>query len=1194
MTIFASRPLHKGFASGSALLLGMSWAWGAEPDLARLPGPAPQQIDFVSDIKPILEGACLKCHGPDKAKGDLLLDTRAKALKGGENGAVIIPGVSSKSPLIHFTARLVPDSEMPPAGKGEPLTAEQVGLLRAWIDQGAKWPNELVLKSTEDSKEEKSPSLVLKDLAASLPPPATRQIDFVKDVQPIFAGHCYDCHGPIKQEAQFRLDAKVIALKGGELGPAIVPGKSAESLLVHAVAGAKADLVMPRKGERLTAAQVGILRAWIDQGADWPESASAKIEDKRDHWGFKAPVRPEIPKVKHKKWARNPIDYFILAELEGARLKPSPEADRSTLIRRLSLDLTGLPPTIREVETFKTDGRPDAYQRVVERLLASPHYGERWGRHWLDLARYADTNGYEKDKPRSIWPYRDWVIDALNRDMPFDQFTIEQLAGDLLPNPSRGQQVATGFLRNSMLNQEGGIEPEQFRVEALIDRMDTLGKTFLGLTINCSQCHNHKYDPFSQKEYYQLYAFLNNDDEAFLEVATLDQEKKRKEILQQAQALKEKAINHATNLTERMAAWEKESTEPPCDWITLEPKEWHNFAIKFEKQDDLSLLAGGDLQPGGVMRVWIDTQLTNITGFQLEALTNPNLIYNGPGAVGKGTFLVREFTVEAYELTDPTVTNLVKFRNAFATAEAAGFGITNAIDGVTNKGGWSPAVTPDRRHQNFRAAFECEQPVGFPGGTRLLITLHQKFEKDKDSSADKESGLDSHMLGCLRLSATTAETPLKVERLSPELRALAATARDQRLPAQQLQLFDAFRLSDPSLAQVNQQIDQLFTNWPYPPTTLVLQQRIQPRVTHLFKRGDRLRLGETVEPQVPEVLNALNEGTPRNRLGLARWIVDRRSPTTARVFVNRVWQIYFGQGLVTTPEDFGTRVETPSHPELLDWLACEFMEPTVSEVRRRGSEPPAPATRQAWGIKQLHRLIVNSATYRQSSKVPAELFAKDQYNQLLARGPRLRVEGEIVQDIALSVSGLLNSRIGGPSVYPPIPGNVGDTAWGGFSWPESKGDDRYRRGMYTFSKRSLPFPVLASFDAPSGEYSCPRRVRSNTPLQALSTLNEKTFVEAAQAMALRVLDEGGPDDRARASYAFQLCTGRKPDPAELKKLLAFWQEQYAYFETHTAAAVRVSVTDPNKMPAEFNLHKVAAWAMLSRAILNLDETMTRE
>jgi hypothetical protein len=1037
---------------------------------------------------------------------------------------------------------------------------------------------------------------------SKLPPPASQTADFVRDIQPLFAQRCYDCHGPKKQEAQFRLDVKESALKGGDLGPAILPGHSADSLLIQAVAGLKSDLVMPKRGERLSATQIAVLRAWIDQGAIWPDSASAAGSDGRDHWAFKKPVRPPVPSTKNKKWVRNPIDAFVLARLEKDGLVPSPEADRATLLRRLNLDLIGLPPTIQEIKEFVADRRPDAYDRVVERLLASPHYGERWGRHWLDLARYADTNGYEKDKPRSIWPYRDWVINALNRDLPFDQFAIEQMAGDLLPDATLDERIATGFLRNSMLNQEGGIEPEQFRVEALIDRMDTLGKTFLGLTINCCQCHNHKYDPFSQKEYYQLYAFLNNDNEAFVEVPTAAQKKKRKEIQSQIHELELKAMHESTNLTERMDEWAKTLVPATTNWTVLEPKDWQNFATKFEKQEDGSLLGGGDLQPGGVMRVWTETQLTNITGLRLELLTNANLMYGGPGLLGKGSIFIKEFETEAYASENPTVTNKIKFRRAVADLEAPGFSITNTIDGNTEKGGWTPTVTIDQRNRRHCAVFEAETPFGFPGGTRLLITISQKHDKDLP--------VEASMLGCLRLSATTEPAPLRVDPLSAEQRAILAKLEASRSEEQQLKLFDLFRRSDTEFTNLNHEIDKLWADWPNPATTMVLQQRKVPRVTHIFKRGDRLRPTEEVEPDVPAVLHPFPADAPRNRLGLARWLVDTNSPTTARVVVNRLWQTYFGLGLVTTPEDFGTRVEMPSHPELLDWLACELMHPTLpkSKIRNPNAEtnPNAKTAKTLdfglwtldpsppWGLKHIHRLIVTSATYRQSSKVTPELYAKDPYNRLLARGPRFRVEGEVVEDIALSVSGLLNPKIGGPSVYPPIPGSVGDTAYGGFSWPESKGDERYRRGMYTFAKRSLPFPSLTAFDGPSGETSCPRRVRSNTPLQALTTLNEKTFVEAAQAMALRIMKEGGTNEQARVGYAFELCTGRKPNAQESAKLLQFWREQYDYFENRTAAAVSVAVPDPKQLPPDVNLHKAAAWMMVSRAILNLDETITKE
>ncbi|MCI0535734.1 MAG: DUF1549 domain-containing protein, partial [Verrucomicrobiales bacterium] len=674
-----------------------------------------------------------------------------------------------------------------------------------------------------------------------LPPPASRKVDFVTDVQPILAKSCYSCHGPEKQKAELRWDVKSLALQGGEHGPVIIPGKSAESLVIHLVAGLKGeDQLMPQKGDRLAREQISLLRGWIDQGADWPESASVKLADQRDHWAFKPPVRQPLPDVLKKDAARNGIDHFVLARLEKENLSLSPEADRVTLIRRLSLDLLGLPPTPKEVDEFANDPSADAYDKLVERLLASPHYGERWGRHWLDVARYADSNGFEKDARRSIWPYRDYVIGAFNRDLPFDQFTIEQLAGDLLPHATLDQRVATGFLRNSMMNQEGGIEPEQFRIDAMIDRMDAVGKAWLGLTIACAQCHNHKFDPISAKEYYQLFAFLNNDDEPAIEVPNADQLKQREELIGQARDLEVKAMRNMTNLTERLAAWAKEMADPTTNWTVLEPGEWMNFATKFEKQSDSSLLGGGDVKPGGMMHVWLDTTLSHITGFRLEVLTHPNLPYYGPGQVAKGNFLLKEFTAEAYALDNPTVTNQIKFTRALASAQAPGFGITNAIDGDTKTGGWSCELGPLERNKDRTAVFACAEPVaGFPGGTRLHFTLHEMHSNgDGHSGApDKDSKLDCHMIGRFRLAATTQPGPLKIDPLTAEQRVLLNVPAQQRSREQTRELFHALRLFDASFAGLNQEISNVFSNWPSAPTTLALQHRVVPRDTRIFKRG---------------------------------------------------------------------------------------------------------------------------------------------------------------------------------------------------------------------------------------------------------------------------------------------------------------------------------------------------------------------
>jgi mono/diheme cytochrome c family protein len=1011
---------------------------------------------------------------------------------------------------------------------------------------------------------------------SKLPPPAASKIDFVKDIQPILSQSCFDCHGPKRQEADLRWDSKDIAIKEGSAnGPVIIPGKSAESKMIQLVAGLDPENVMPKKGDRLTAEQIGLLRAWIDQGANWPDSASVKAISRRDHWSFKAPVRPTVPKVKNKKWVRNPIDNFVLAKLEKEKLSPSPEADRVTLIRRLSLDLIGLPPTLKEIDDFVSDKSPDAYQKVVERLLASPHYGERWGRHWLDAARYADSNGFEKDLTRSIWPYRDWVINAYNRDLPFNEFAIEQLAGDLLPNATTEQKVATGFLRNSMLNEEGGIDPEEFRIVSIIDREDTIGKTFLGLTINCAQCHNHKYDPISQKEYYRIFAFLNNDDEPSLEVPNAGEKKKRAEILKTVAKIEDE-LRAKPEATAQMADWEKEMGKISNDWTVLDPEKFYGgVGTKFAKLDDSSLLATGSSPPISTYTVTVKTKLKGITGFRLEALTDPNLPAYGPGRADNGNFVLTEFSVEAAPENEPEKTNEVELANATADFSQNGFPVQAAIDGDGVKGpkkksykgdgknGWANDGGPQRRNQESKAVFQTAEPIGFDDGTILKFTMVQSFGKQ-------------HTIGRFRISATTAKDPV-ADPLSKKMREVIAIAPEKRTKEQKRELFSAFRFGNTNFPDANKKIEEAMAKWPDAPTTLVLLQRTtDQRETHIFKRGDWSKPGDLVTPGVPAVLHPIDTNQPMNRLAFAKWIADERNPVTPRVIVNRIWGHYFGRGIVSTVEDFGTQGDPPTHPKLLDWLATEFI-------------------RQNWSMKQMHRLIVNSATYRQSSVVSPALYERDQYNELLARGPRFRVEAEIIRDIALSAGGLLTTNIGGPSVYPPIPDGVLNLGYGSpMKWPTETGPNRYRRAMYTFWKRSVPYPSLSVFDQPNADFSCPRRLRSNTPLQALTTLNDPLFQEAAQSMALRVWKNGGTTDKERIDYAFRLCVGREPNSREVKHALALLNDQENYFENRTTDAIKVAAIDEKNPPDNVNLHKVAAWAMVSRVLLNLDETITKE
>ena len=1018
--------------------------------------------------------------------------------------------------------------------------------------------------------------------AASLPPAASRTVEFTRDIAPLFADRCFQCHSAKKQESGLRLDLRSTALRGGEHGVAWVPGRSSESLIIRLVANLHEEIArMPKKGEPLTADQIGLLRAWIDQGAKWPDSAVGAKDaptDPRSHWAFQPIQRPEVPAGPT---ALSPIDRFVRARLAKEGLTASPAADRVTLIRRLSLDLIGLPPTIEELDAFLSDESPESYHRLVERLLTSPHYGEKWGRHWLDAARYADSNGFEKDRTRSIWPYRDYVIQSFNRDLPFDQFTREQLAGDLLPNSTSEQRVATGFLRNSMVNMEGGIEPEKFRVETIIDRVDAMGRTWMGLTVACAQCHSHKYDPISQKEYYQFYAFLNSDDEPRLDVPNADQQAKRAVIGAKAQAMDDRLMAETPALESRMETWEREAVTAVGHWQVLDAKEWHSQPMKFEKQENLSLLGGGDIYNNSVLRIWVETPLTQITGFRLEALNNANLPFNGPGIDADGGFQLCEFTVEATPLdasksmtltatNSASSSNLVHFSRAVADASIEGWPAAATVDGNTTQGGWTSALTFGRRNEERRIVFEAQKAFGFPGGTRMLISLHCK---------PKESPLANYMLGCVRVSLTTDPAPLRVDPFSEAQHRIAAIPASQRTPEQRRQLFRAFRQQDPAFETANREWDELWKDWPTAEaTTLVLQQRPASRKTHLFKRGDWMRPTTEVMPDTPEVLNPFGPDRPRTRLGLAEWLVSRSHPLTARVLVNRVWQHYFGQGFVPTTEDFGTRADPPSHPELLNWLASELMD-------------------RGWSLKQLHRLIVESETYRQSSKVSPERLAKDPYNRFLARGPRVRLDAEGVQDMALLASGLLSRKVGGPSVFPPLPDGVMQLSYGPISWNLSEGEDRYRRAMYTFWKRSVPYPALMIFDAPSAEQSCVRRSRSNTPLQALTTLNEPTFNQAARWLGWRALQEGGTADAARVRYAFRLCVSRPPLPQEERALLKLLESAKQEFVKSAKDAAALAFSDPKNpalVPRGASVSDLAAWTAVSRALLNLDETLTKE
>jgi len=889
----------------------------------------------------------------------------------------------------------------------------------------------------------------------------------------------------------------------------------------------------------------------------------------------------------------------VLARLEEEGLAPSPEAGRVTLLRRLSLDLIGLPPTPEEVDAFLADGSPDAYEKQVERLLDSPHYGEKWGRMWLDAARYADSDGFEKDKPREVWFYRDYVINALNRDLGYDRFIIEQIAGDLLPNPTQAQRVATGFLRNSMINEEGGIDPEQFRMEAMFDRMDALGKAVLGLTIQCAQCHNHKFDPLTQAEYYSIFAFLNNSYEANVAVYTPEEHQRRAEMFAEIDAIERSIRRSNPDWEERLEDWASETQGDQPDWRVIQPAviDMSTGGQKYLPLDDGSLLAQGYAPTKHTVRLPYEADETQtVSAVRLELLMHPNLPRGGPGRSIEGTGALTEielYVIPADAPDDLEDEDLEKVEIARATADVnppeeplhapylnrepekdqrvtgpVAFAIDD--DPLT---AWSIDAGPGRTNQPRKAVFELAEPLELDEGDTLQIRLSQRH--GGWNSDDNQN----NNLGRIRLSLTD-EPGAAADPLPTAVREIVAKPAAERSKAEQTRLFRYWRQTVPEWSEANARIEKLWARHPEGSTQLVMQERGERRPTHRLERGDFLKPAEQVEPSTPRFLNSAYESDEPTRLRFARWLVDDDAPTTARSIVNRIWQGYFGTGIVETVEDLGTQAPDPSHPKLLDWLAVELME-------------------NDWSLKRIHRAIVTSATYRQSSKVSPELRKRDPYNRLLARGARFRVDAEVVRDIALAASGLLNPEVGGPSVYPPAPEFLFQppVSYGPKIWDTETGEDRYRRAVYTFRYRSLPYPALDVFDAPNGDASCVRRARSNTPLQALTTLNETVFLEAARALALQAIEEGGETDFERLEHAFRRCVARKPKTPEAAELLALLdraERRYAAEELDPWAMLQTTPAMRGRLPGGVSAAEAAAWTAVSRVILNLDETITKE
>ena len=812
---------------------------------------------------------------------------------------------------------------------------------------------------------------------------------FESEVRPLLHKSCVVCHNEAAKTSGLTFSNRKAVLKGGNRGPAAIPGDRKNSLLVKAVRYAS-ELKMPPTG-KLQQEEIAVLERWVDLGLPWPaEPAKVSEASRSRHWSFQPVERPEQPAVQDASWARSPIDNFVLARLESKGIEPSPEASKRTLIRRVTLDLLGLSPSPSEVEEFLADTRPDAYERLVDRLLKSPHYGERWGRHWLDVARYADSDGYNIDAPREMWMYRDWVIVALNDDMPFDQFVIEQIAGDMLPDPTKQQLVATGFHRNTLLNLEGGIDFEQYRVEAVVDRVSTTGAAFLGLTLGCARCHDHKYDPITQHEFYQIFAFFNNTDE-----------------------------------------------------LSGEFKDEEGRARAYE----------------------------------------PTLEFGTPDEYAGRDAIRKQIEILEKELDD--------YKKVLMEGRAD----------------WEKNLS-----QEQRAELKPRE--------QTLLEIPPEERNDDQKEVLDEAFLGTHAAYVERKKGIQALTDIE-----PKIK-----------------------------------------------HTLIMRELPKPRQAYVHLGGDFLQKGVDVEPATPAVLPPLPDKPSYTRLDFARWLVDPANPLTPRVTMNRLWQRYFGKGIVSTENDFGTQGSPPTHPRLLDWLASEFVA-------------------RDWSLKAMHRLIVTSAVYRQTSKSRPELEDVDSDNQLLARQNRLSLEAEIVRDAALSASGLLSGKIGGPSVFPPQPAGAGRVTQVDRKWTADTDENRYRRGMYTYFWRSAPHPGLTVFDAPDSMRSCTRRNRSNTPLQALTLLNDEAHYEFAQGFAQRVLSEAPADNRERIDYAFRLALARPPKPAEVERLSDFLARQLDDFRTKPHEAETLVPKD-RRQDADVPL--LAAWSATSRVLLNLDEFITRE
>ena len=991
---------------------------------------------------------------------------------------------------------------------------------------------------------------LLAALSAGVPAPGA--VDFAKEVYPALQRACFECHGPEQAKGGLRMHTAETLKRGGKNGPVVAAGDPSHSELLRRIALPRTDKeAMPRRGEPLTPAEIAAVREWVAAGAVWQTAVG-----NARHWSYVPPQRPPLPVVKNQGWAASEVDHFVLARLEEQGWQPSKEADPAVLYRRLSLDLTGLPPPVAEVDEFvKTYGaaagsvRQKVVETAVDRLLASKEFGVRWARPWLDLARYADSHGFQRDDLREIWGYRDWVVEALNADMPFDQFTIEQVAGDLLPNAKSSQVIATGFHRCTPTNVEAGTEPEESRINQVIDRVNTTGAVWLGSTLECAQCHNHKYDPFSQKDYYSLMAYFNNTEkEADREKATVPGSIRFNGV---PFAMRPTAVQtdfakleaQMKEVEARIKAYRKSGEEKPSAGTAasngqvhpLRPTAFNSDAsTEYEVQADHSILLSGEVPDRDTCTLEADLPAGHITGLLIEALTDPSLPGDGPGRgdAARPNFVLQQVEA-AFMPGAKSAPQRLKFAEAFASYSQKTFPVEGLLEDDPRTA-W--AINP-MFHKPHWAALALEKPLQADAGTKLSLKLVQHFGGGRVIGRLRVSAILGDVSACLPESYSEETKPAKGRR--------------------------GKAAADPVLAALNREKAALQRQLDAkkPATTEVMKELVQPRMTAIFKRGVYTDPADPVTAATPAIFEVQAEGPP-TRVSLAKWLVSRDNPLTARVTVNRWWHELFGRGLVATPEDFGIKGTPPTHPELLDWLAVEFMD-------------------RGWSMKAVLKKIVTSATYRQSSSVyeglastPGHTHAAanlDPENHLLWHGPRQRMDAEMIRDNALRIAGLLDLRQGGPPIRPPQPDGLWAKVGGQqYKYEVSPGSEQHRRGLYVVLKRGAPYPSFVNFDASARMACVVRRSRSNTPLQALTLLNDPVYVEATKAFVRRIASEV-PETNVdlRLGHAFRLALAREPRPAELQVLRSLFDSQ------------------------KQAVNEAAAWYAVASAILNLDETITK-